>query len=104
MRRGEVWWADLPPPIGRRPVVLLSRDRAYRVRTSVTFALVSRTTRGTRAEVPLGPEDGMPVACVVNADDIITAPKALLQERVTALSGEKMTAVASAVRFALDLP
>ncbi|MCH8087678.1 MAG: type II toxin-antitoxin system PemK/MazF family toxin, partial [Chloroflexi bacterium] len=35
MRRGEVWWADLPPPSGRRPVVLLSRDAAYTVRNLV---------------------------------------------------------------------
>jgi mRNA-degrading endonuclease toxin of MazEF toxin-antitoxin module len=26
MRRGEVWWADLPAPAGKRPVVLLSRN------------------------------------------------------------------------------
>ena len=31
MMRGEVWWANLPPPIGRRPVLLLSRNRAYSV-------------------------------------------------------------------------
>ena len=33
MKRGEIWWADLPPPVGRRPVLLLSRDRAYVVRS-----------------------------------------------------------------------
>jgi len=103
VRRGEVWWADLPPPAGRRPVVLLSRDRAYRVRVSVTFAAVTRAVRGIPTEVPLGPEDGMPAACVVNADDILTAPKALLTERITLLSAEKMAAVEAAVKFALDI-
>jgi mRNA interferase MazF len=29
MKRGEVWWATLPEPVGRRPVVLLSRNAAY---------------------------------------------------------------------------
>jgi hypothetical protein len=43
MRRGEVWWAQLPSPAGRRPVVLLSRDTAYRVRSAVTVAPVTRT-------------------------------------------------------------
>ena len=103
MRRGEVWWAELPPPAGRRPVLLLSRDRAYRVRTSVTFAVVTRAVRNIPVEVPLGPEDGMSVACVVNADDILTAPKALLTDRISVLSREKMAAVAVAVKFALDL-
>jgi mRNA interferase MazF len=38
MRRGEVWWANLPKPVGRRPVVLLSRNAAYPVGASVTVA------------------------------------------------------------------
>ena len=104
MRRGEVWWAELPPPAGRRPVLLLSRDRAYRVRTSVTIAVITRTIREIPVEVPLGPEDGMPAACVVNVDDILTVPKSVLKDRVTVLSANKMEAVASAIRFALDLP
>ena len=40
MKRGEVWWAELPPPTGRRPVVLLSRDEAYEVRALVIIAPV----------------------------------------------------------------
>lgn len=103
MQRGEVWWASLPPPAGRRPVLLLSRDRAYAVRTWVTVAAVTRTVRDIPTEVRLGPEDGMPADCVVNLDDIATIPKAWLVERVTALSSAKMDAVAAAVKFALDL-
>ena len=103
MRRGEVWWADLPPPIGRRPVVLLSRDVAYRVRTSITVGIVTRIIRNIPVEVPLGTEDGMPQQCVVNLDDILTIPKARLAERITELSPQKMIAVARAVIFALDL-
>ncbi|MBI2322337.1 MAG: type II toxin-antitoxin system PemK/MazF family toxin [Chloroflexi bacterium] len=104
MRRGEVWWADLPAPIGRRPVLLLSRDVAYRVRASVTVGVVTRAVRGIATEVPLGPADGMPVACVVNLDDILTIPKRLLQQRITSLSAENMAHVAEAIAFALDLP
>lgn len=103
MRRGEVWWAELPSTIGTRPVVLLSRDVAYRVRTSITVAIVTRVARNIPVEVPLGPEDGMPRQCVVNLDDILTIPKARLGERITMLSPEKITAVARAVTFALDL-
>ena len=103
MRRGEVWWAELPPPIGRRPVVLLSQDVAYRVRTSVTVAIATRVARNIPVEVPLRPEDGMPRRCVVNLDDVLTIPRARLAERITTLSPEKMTLVARAVVFALDL-
>lgn len=103
MRRGEVWWAELPPPIGRRPVVLLSRDAAYRVRTSVTVGMITRTIRDIPVEVPLSAEDGMPQECVLNLDDILTIPKTRLVKRITILSSQKMNAVARAIIFALDL-
>lgn len=103
MRRGEVWWAELPPPIGRRPVLLLSRDAAYSVRTSVTVAVITRTIRNIPVEVLLGQEDGLPVECVVNLDNILTMPKSRLTERITTLSAEKMTAVVKTIVFALDL-
>jgi len=103
MRRGELRWAEMPPPIGRRPVLLLSRDAAYSIRTSVTVAMVTRTIRNIPVEVLLGQEDGMPVKCVVNLDDILTIPKSRLTERITTLSPEKMAAVAKAITFALDL-
>jgi len=103
MRRGEVWWAELPPPIGRRPVLLLSRDAAYSVRTSVTAAIITRTIRNIPVEVLLVQEDGMSTECVVNLDDILTIPRSRLTERITILSPEKMTAVTKAVTFALDL-
>jgi len=82
MRRGEVWWATLPPPIGRRPVLLLSRDEAYRVRTAVTVAEVTTTVRQIPVEVPLGKEDGMPKSCVANLDTLLTIRKELLLERI----------------------
>jgi mRNA interferase MazF len=103
MRRGEVWWAALPPPAGRRPVVLLSRDSAYRVRTSVTVGIVTRMVRSIPVEVPLGPEDGLPQQCVANLDEILTIPKVRLVERIATLSPQKMAAVARAIIFALDL-
>ena len=103
MRRGEVWWAELTQPVGRRPVLLLSRDAAYSVRTSVTVAVITRTIRSIPTEVILEQEDGMPAKCVINLDDILTIPKSRLTERVTSLPSEKMTVVAKAVVFALDL-
>lgn len=103
MRRGEVWWADLRKPVGRRPVLLLSRDSAYRVRRSVTVASLTRTERRIPTEVALDRSDGMPAHCVVNLDDIATIPRSLLGERITLLNADRMRAVAGAIRFALDL-
>jgi mRNA interferase MazF len=103
MHRGEIWWANLPPPIGKRPVLLLSRESAYQVRTSITVAVITRTVRSIPVEVVLGEEDGMPAKCVVNLDNILTIPKALLSERVTVLSDSRMASVARAIAFALSL-
>ena len=103
MHRGEVWWAKLPSPVGRRPVLLLSRDAAYQVRTSITVGVLTRTIRHIPVEVPLHTEDGMPEKCVVNLDDIMTIPKSLLSERITTLSRSKMALVDRAILFALDL-
>ena len=104
MRRGEVWWANLASPLGRRPVVLLSRNKAYEILNSFTIAIVTRTVRGIPVEVILGPEDGLPVVCAVNADNLLTIPKMALTDRITSLSQEKLNALVRAVKFALDLP
>lgn len=103
MRRGDIWWAELPPPTGRRPVVLLSRDEAYAIRALVTVAPVTTRIRQIPAEVPLGPEDGLPQPCVVNLDTILTIAKASLREHLATLSAEKLEAVERAIRFALAM-
>ena len=103
MTRGEVWWAELGAPAGRRPVVLLSRNAAYAVRAQVTVAPVTTRVRGIRSEVSLGPADGLPRDCAVNLDSILTIEKRLLDSRIAVLSPEKLSAVAAALRFALAL-
>lgn len=103
MRRGEVWWADLPSPTGHRPVVLITRDEAYSYRGLVTVAPVSRRVRGIRAEVPLGPEDGLPIRCAVNLDNMTTVAKGALERYIVSLRSEKIQAVDAAIHFALGL-
>lgn len=103
MKRGEIWWAELPKPAGRRPVILLSRDEAYQVRKLVAVAPGTTRVRGIPVEVALGPKDGMPRECVVNLDTVTTIPKDALKERLTVLSRSKMTTVDAALRFALGL-
>ena len=103
MRRGEVWWAKQPEPIGRRPVVLLSRDEAYRVRNAVTVAQITTTIRNIPVEVFLSEKDGLPKKCVVNLDAITTIRKARLLERICSLKTEKIAQVDKAIKFALSL-
>ncbi|HTG61347.1 MAG TPA: type II toxin-antitoxin system PemK/MazF family toxin [Terriglobia bacterium] len=103
MKRGEVWWANIPQPIGRRPVLLLSRNAAYPVRSSVTVAPITRTVHEIPVEVRLGPEDGLPRDCVANLDNIVTVSKKRLDRSLTTLSPEKMRSIEQAIKFALDL-
>jgi len=103
MKRGEVWWAELPPPVGRRPVVLLSRDEAYSVRNAVTVAEVTRTIRKIPVEVLLGTDDGLPHKCVVNLDTILTIRKDRLIERIALLKSDKIASIEKAIRFALGM-
>ncbi len=103
MRRGEIWWAEQPNPIGRRPVVLLSRDEAYHVRNAVTVAQITTTVRNIPVEVVLDKKDGLPHLCVVNVDTITTIRKSILTERICALKVEKIHAINRAIKFALAL-
>jgi mRNA interferase MazF len=103
MKRGEIWWAELDPPAGRRPVLLLSRDEAYSVRELITVAPVTTRMRHIPAEVPLGIEDGLPRLCVINLDTVTAIAKTSLRERMTILSQEKQKAVEIALHFALGM-
>jgi mRNA interferase MazF len=103
MKRGEIWWAELEPPAGKRPVVLLSRDEAYAVRSLVIIAPVTTRIRGIAAEVPLTVEDGMSQACVVNLDVITTIPKDCLRSRYAILNRIKLKEIEPALHFALGL-
>jgi mRNA interferase MazF len=104
VRRAEVWWAELPLPAGRRPVVLLSRNEAYQVRENVTVAPVTTRIRGIPTEVTLGPREGLRRLGVANLDSIVTVPKSLLRSRIAKLPPAKVDAVNRAIKFALDLP
>ena len=103
MRRGDLWWAELPAPGGRRPVVLLSRNEAYIVRELVTVAPVTTRIRGIPTEVPVGRAEGLPRACVVNLDIVTTIPKRALSQLVAPLPAEKLAAVERALMFALGI-
>ena len=103
MKHGEIWWAELGPPVGKRPVLLLSRDEAYSVRELITVAPVTTRIRHIPSEVPLDIEDGVPKPCVVNLDTITTIAKMSLRDRLTTLSLEKQKAIEIALHFALGM-
>jgi mRNA interferase MazF len=102
--RGDVYWADLGPPAGHRPVCVLTRDAAVAVLATVTCAPITRTVRGVRSEVAVGPEEGLPEASVISCDNVVTVPEALLAaDPVGHLGVEQRAALDRALRYALDI-
>lgn len=83
--RGELWWGETPQEKGR-PYLVVSRDAANAVRRTVLVAPVTRTVRGLPSELPVGPEEGLPVESVASFDDVQPMPKALLVRRIGTLA------------------
>lgn len=103
MKRAEIWWARLPPPDKTRPVVLVSREQAYALRTLLTVAKITTRRRGLRSEVTLGPAEGLPRECVANSDDLLTIHKRQLIERIGTIPRDRVSDLDSALAFSLGL-
>lgn len=99
--RGEVWWCE-PPEIGRRPVVVLSRDAAIGRRRRAIVAPCTTTIRGLESEVVLEPgQDPIPRTSAVNLDSLESVSLGLLVERIGRLSGQRMHEVCTALAVAV---
>jgi len=112
VRRGEVWWAELPEPTGsepgyRRPVVVLQSDpfNRSRIATVVTAAVTSNTRLAEApGNVHLSRRSmGLDRESVVNVSQIITLDKQVLVERVGRIPAAKMREVDEGVRLVLAL-
>jgi mRNA interferase MazF len=103
MSQYEIWWADLPPPVGRRPVLLLTRSRAYPYLNKVIVVEVTSTIRGIPQEVPLGRAEGV-APSVANFDNVHVVAKRLLSARAGALAAPREPEVKRALGYALDWP
>lgn len=83
---------------------MVTRDAAIGVLTAVTCAPITRTIRGIRSEVEVGSAEGLPAPSVVNCDNLITVPTALLEaEPVGHLDLDRRVALDRAIRYALDI-
>jgi mRNA interferase MazF len=99
--RGEVWWCELAD-VGRRPVVVLSRDAAIpRIRRALV-APCTTTVRGLPSEVRLLPGlDPIPRESVVNLDSVESVSVGVLVDRLGRLSDDRMAEVCAALEVAV---
>lgn len=104
MKQYELWWVRLPEPVGRRPVLLLSRDSAYRVLKRFVVAEVTTTIRGIPQEVPLGAREGIAVRSVANLDNIRTVHESYFEGRAGRLAQKRIPEVKRALGHALGWP
>jgi mRNA interferase MazF len=100
--RGELWWCE-PLQIGRRPVVVLSRDVAIPRLGRALVAPCTTTIRGLSSEVLLEPgADPISQLSAVNLDSIESVSIAVLVDRIGRLSDERMRQICEALEVAVD--
>jgi mRNA interferase MazF len=104
VRQYEIWWASLPPPVGRRPVLLLTRDSAYTVLNKVIVAEVTSTLRNIPVEVQLGPREGLSRKSVANLDNAHVVARSDLEARIGTLPTSRVGEVKRALGYVLDWP
>ena len=98
--RGEVWWCELPE-VGRRPVVVLSRDAAIPRLRRALIGPCTTTIRGIASEVRLEPtEDPIPLTSVVNLDSVESVSIGTLVERLGRLGDDRMRQICAALEVA----
>lgn len=100
--RGELWWCE-PAEIGKRPVVVLSRDAAIPRLRRVLVAPCTTTIRGLPSEVVLDPgKDPIPRRSAVNLDSVESVSVGVLITRLGRLADSRMRQIGSALAVAVD--
>lgn len=108
--QGEVWWADLPDPVGsgpgfRRPVLVVQGNELNRsrIRTVVAVPLTSNlkwANAPCNALLPAG-MTGLPQDSVANVSQLVSLDRSLLTERVGILSQTMLELVLSGIDIVL---
>ncbi len=108
--QGEIWWADLPDPVGsgpgfRRPVVVVQCDALNRSRIS-TVVCVPLTSNLKWALAPGNVRlsarlTGLPRDSVANVSQIVTVDKSFLASRVGKLPRLKLELLLSGIGVVL---
>jgi mRNA interferase MazF len=98
--RGEIWLYDFGSPDKRRPVLVLSRQRALTLLRTALVAPITSAIHGAPSEVQVGTEEGLKHESVVNLDQVQTVDQRKLQHFIGTVGPGKMTAVCRALMIA----
>ena len=99
--RGELWWCELAE-VGRRPVVVLSRDAAISRLGRALVAPCTTTIRALPSEVVLEPgEDPIPQRSAVNLDSVESVSVGVLTARLGRLADARVREICGALEVAV---
>ena len=102
LRRGDIWWANLPAPVGsgpgyRRPVLVIQSNvfNASRIESVIVAAITSNLglARAPGNVLLDTTKSGLQKDSVVNVSQLATLDRRILTERVASLSEEVMDRV-----------
>ena len=113
MKRGEVWWANLPSPVGsgpgyKRPVLVI-QSNPFNASRIATVIVATVTSNLALAEAPgnvriTKSDSGLPQPSVVNVSQLITLDRSILTTKVKTLPGAVMERVDGGLKLVLALP
>ena len=112
MKRGEVWWANLPEPHGsgrgyKRPVLVVQANpfNASRIATVIVAVITSNLALADApGNVRIAKSDsGLSQLSVVNVSQLVTLDRSILSTRVKALPGATMDKVDAGLRLVLSI-
>ncbi|HVT15503.1 MAG TPA: type II toxin-antitoxin system PemK/MazF family toxin [Thermoanaerobaculia bacterium] len=100
VNRGEIWLYSFGPPNKRRPVLVLSRQRAISLLRTVLVAPITSAIHGVPSEVQVGLEEGLKHDSAVNLDHVQAVDQGKLRHFVGTVAPGKMTLVCRALLIA----
>jgi mRNA interferase MazF len=112
VKRGDIWWADLPLPSGsgpgyRRPVIIVQADKFNR--SAINTVVIAIITTNKKLVNSLGNvfltanQSGLFKDSVVNVSQLYTMDESLLLEHVSSVSDKKMEQISEGLRLVLSL-
>ncbi len=110
IKRGEIWWAELPEPVGsepgyKRPLLIVQSNEFNNSNINTVIAAVI-TTNIHIAAAPgntllSAKKSKLPKKSVVNISQLITIDKSFLTEKVHFLSNKVMEQIDNGIRLVL---
>jgi mRNA interferase MazF len=112
MKRGEIWWASLPNPVGsgpglRRPVVVIQSNpfNDSRIGTVIIATVTSNLALAAApGNIRISKSDsGVCQPSIINVSQLLTVDRSVLTERVKALPLAVLQRLDDGLRLVLGL-